>query len=194
MAIVINPRGTAGSGKTTFARRILAAYGWPEGTGVETLYLRGRERPIAYRLPHPRGGRPLVVLGEYRGVRGGCDTIGQRDGGLAEAFRLSADLTAGGHDVLLEGLLLSAEYELSADFARHHPLHVFRLDVSIERSARALATRRRAGRGSLPALTRKVTAEHAAVSAACARLDGVAMVESLPFEVALKKARSLLRV
>ncbi|MGQ9370817.1 hypothetical protein [Azospirillum sp. A39] len=192
MGIVINPRGTAGSGKTTFARRILAAYGWPAGAGVQTLHRDGRDRPIAYRLAHPRGGRPLVVLGEYRGVRGGCDTIGRCDGGLPGALGLAADLSAGGHDVLLEGLVLSAEHRLSAAFARARPLHVLNLATSVDASARALAARRRAGPGSLPALVRKVTAEHAAVAAACARLAAVARVESLPFDAALQRALALL--
>ncbi|HYH20964.1 MAG TPA: hypothetical protein VD995_20345 [Azospirillum sp.] len=192
MGIVINPRGTAGSGKTEFVRRLLAAYGWPSGGGVEPLYLGARARPVACRLLHPFGGRPLVVLGEYRGCRGGCDTIGRREGGLAGALRLAGDLSAAGHDVVLEGLVLSCEHRLTEDFARRHPLHVLLLDTPVDRSVRNLAARRRAGPGARPHLERKVAAEHAAVTAACARLAPFADVERLPFDVALRRVFGLL--
>ncbi|HEY0834818.1 MAG TPA: hypothetical protein VGE72_12995 [Azospirillum sp.] len=114
------------------------------------------------------------------------------EGGLAGALRLAGDFAADGHDVLLEGLVLSCEHRLTEDFARYHPLHVLHLDTPVERSVRNLATRRHAGPGARPQLMRKVTAERAAVTAACARLKPLAAVETLAFDAALRRARGLL--
>ncbi len=192
MGVVVNLRGTAGSGKTELVRRVLAEYGWPAGGGVEPLRREGRSRPLGYRLVHPAGGNPLLVIGQYGGTRGGCDTIGKGDGGLEGVFRIAGDFAAAGCDVLLEGLVLSAEHRLSGDFARGHGLHVLRLDTPVEQSIRNLVARRRAGPGSRPHITRKIMAERDAVTAACARLAGVATVEALPFEEAHRRVRTLL--
>ncbi len=73
--MIINPRGSGGSGKTELVRRTLADYGWDGSVEVVPLRREGRERPIGYRLRHPQGGRPLVVLGHYARTSGGCDTL-----------------------------------------------------------------------------------------------------------------------
>ena len=65
MGVIVNPRGTSGSGKTELVRRLLADYGRDGDDRAEPVRREGRERPIAYRLRHPRGGRPLVLLGHY---------------------------------------------------------------------------------------------------------------------------------
>jgi hypothetical protein len=65
MGVIINPRGTSGSAKTEFVRRILSDYGGAKGGHVEPVHREGRERPMAYRLRHPLGGRPLTVLFHY---------------------------------------------------------------------------------------------------------------------------------
>ena len=104
MGVIINPRGTSGSGKTEFVRRLLSDYGWKRGGEVEPIHRKGRERPIAYLLQHPFGVRPLIVLGHYAATSGGVDTIRAVDGGLDEAFRLADEYASSGHDVLLEGI------------------------------------------------------------------------------------------
>jgi hypothetical protein len=54
MGVIINPRGTSGSGKTELVRRVLAQYGWRRGTrlegvgGLEPLWREGRSRPLGY--------------------------------------------------------------------------------------------------------------------------------------------------
>ena len=116
--LVVNLRGTSGAGKTDLARRLMMLYGGTQvGAAGTALTRHGRTRPIVWVLPHPGGGRPLAVLGDYDGgaARGGCDTIPLRDGGMAEAFRLADDLARDGHDVLLEGLALSADGPLRAE-------------------------------------------------------------------------------
>ncbi|MBB5696144.1 hypothetical protein [Muricoccus pecuniae] len=192
MGFIINPRGVGGSGKTELARRILAAYSWTEGGQAEPLRQKGREKPIGYRLRHPEGGRPLVVLGQYERTSGGCDTIPAAHGGLDEIFRLADHWAAAGHDVLLEGSAWSAEHRRSALLAKRHRLHVLHLSTPPEEAARNLAARRRARRSSWPLIMRTVEAQHDSIEAACNKLRGVAAVEQHAFGGALGRARELL--
>jgi hypothetical protein len=192
MGVIVNPRGTSGAGKTEFARRIMADYAAAADGQVEPIHRAGRRWPIGYRLGHPRGRRPLVVLGHYERTSGGCDTFSASDGGLDEAFRLADAWAAAGHDVLFEGAALSAEHERSALLARRHALHVLRLTTPPEQAARNLVARRRGRKDSWPVVARAVEAQHAAVEEACRRLRHVATVEDLDFEGALRRARELL--
>jgi hypothetical protein len=194
MGVIVNPRGTSGSGKTEFARRVLAAYDRGGSEDMAPIHRDGRTRPIGYRLRHPLGGRSLAVVGHYgAGVCGGCDTISARDGGMDEVFRLAGVLAAEGHDVLLEGLLLSGEHRRSAELACRHALHVLLLDTPIERCARNLVARRRASRALRPLVAKVVAAQRDAVEGACARLRCcAATVETLDFDAALHRARELL--
>lgn len=197
-SVIINPRGTAGAGKTHFARRLLAAYGW-QGTGsapaAAAVTLPGRDRPIAWRLDHPAGGRPLAVLGHYGdGARGGCDTLRAEDGGMAGAFRLARHFADSGHDVLLEGLVLSGEVELTRDLATVHPLHVIRLDTPAEDCLHRLMARRRAGPAARAGLMEKLEREWRRLDQACAALLPPVCLESLRFEAALARARGLLNL
>jgi hypothetical protein len=188
MGIILNPRGAGGAGKTVLVRRLMAAYGAPA-----PLHRPGRARPIGYQLDHPRGGRPLVVIGAYEATRGGCDTIPIRDGGLAEATRLAAGWAAAGHDVLLEGLVLSGEHRHMAALAAAHPLHILHLATPPEDCARALIARRRARRDAWPALALAAARQQAEIAEACDRLKaGGAWVERLGLEEALHRARVLL--
>jgi hypothetical protein len=192
MGVIVNPRGTSGAGKTEFARRIMADYSSGGDGRVEPIHREGRRWPIGYRLRHPLGRRPLIVLGHYERTSGGCDTFSARDGGLNEAFRLADAWAADGHDVLFEGSTLSAEHERSAWLARRHALHVLRLATPPERAARNLVAGRRARRDGWPLVARAVMSQRQAVEEACSRLRHVAMVEDLEFDDALRRARELL--
>ena len=197
MGVIINPRGTSGSGKTELVRRILAQYGWrwsaESGSAVslEPVYREGRRRPLGYRLRHPLRGRPLAVVGHYEVTSGGCDTIRAADGGLEEVMRWAADHAARDHDVLMEGRRLSSEYERSAELARSHRLHILRLATPLEQCARNLVWRRRVRKDTWPLLARTVAAEHDLVAEACERLEPYAAVEVLGFDDALARARDL---
>jgi hypothetical protein len=200
MAIIIDPRGTSGAGKTELARRVLARYGWHRSAehrsevGLEPIYRPGRSRPLIYRLRHPRGGRPLAVVGHYEVTSGGCDTIRAADGGLEEIIRQAAGRAAAGHDVLIEGQRLSSEYERSAELARSHCLHVLRLTTPLDQCARNLVWRRRARRDTWPSIAGDLEIEHGMVAEACAKLGRYATVEALAFNAALARAQDLLGI
>ena len=197
--MIINPRGTSGSGKTELVRRLLAQYGWQrgarfEGAGPKPIHRAGRCRPLGYRLGHPLGGRPLAVLGHYEVTSGGCDTNRAADGGLEESMRRAADYAATGHDVLIEGQRLSSEHERSTELARSHSLHILLLTTPLDQCARNLVWRRRARRDTLPAVAGAVAVEHDTVAAACARLEQYATVETLGFDDAFARAQDLLGI
>jgi len=192
VGIIINPRGTSGSGKTELVRRLLADYGWNSAGSPEPLRRPGRDRPIGYRLQHPLGRAPLMVLGHYDRPTGGCDTIGAMDGGLDEIYRLANRWASAGHDVLLEGSAWSADYMRSAALAARHSLYVLFLSTTVEQCARNLVRRRRLGRHAYPSLRKASLAQELSIRAACSSLESVAAVEHWEFEGALIRARELL--
>lgn len=105
--MIIQIRGTSGSGKTTVMRQVMASFaeGW---TGIGQP---GRKKPLFYSLNgrQVETGLPGVyVLGHYEATCGGCDNIGS----AAKVFDLIGMLetTYGGDSIILcEGLLLSED-------------------------------------------------------------------------------------
>jgi hypothetical protein len=132
------------------------------------------------------------VLGHYEATSGGCDTIRAVDGGMDEAFRLARGYAADGHDVLLEGLLLSGERTRSAELAQAHGLHVLRLGTPLDRCIRNVVARQRVGRRGRASAERTATMQQAGIEEACRRLRRYASVEVLDFDGALLRARELL--
>lgn len=94
--MIINIRGTSGSGKTYFAKSFMEACGNP----VEVLHdNRVVATCVYYRL------MPVYFIGSYRNVCGGCDTIKTQD----MACSLVRHFSQFGH-VIFEGLLMSHLY------------------------------------------------------------------------------------
>jgi hypothetical protein len=103
--MIVNIRGTSGSGKTTIVRRIMELCGPPAPLG-------GTERrPYGYLLAGP--GADLYVVGSYENVCGGCDGIKTQD----EVCERVRGASAQG-DVLFEGLLISHLFSRYASLAR----------------------------------------------------------------------------
>lgn len=192
--LIINPRGTSGSGKTELVRRIMAEHGWQCGGTIEPIELAGRSKPIGYRLQHPSGSRPLTVLGHYERTSGGCDTIRLSDGGMHTVMRMAREEAAAGCDVLIEGSRLSSEHRLSGELARAHRLHVICLATPLDRCVANLMKRRRARQDSRPLIATTLEAERKAIGDACRMLTARAAVEHLDFAGALERARALLRL
>ena len=126
--MIVQVRGTSGTGKTTLIRQVMALY-----HGPTIRYKRkGRKQPLGYCL-HPGkdqpGRRPLGIVGHYETACGGCDTIKTLD----EVFELVRQCYANGWDVLFEGLLLSAGFNRTAAlYDDGFPLIVIGMDVPIE--------------------------------------------------------------
>jgi hypothetical protein len=95
--MVINVRGTSGSGKSTIVRGIMEkGQVGPIGEG---------RKPDGYIVQIPELVRPVYVVGPYVTACGGCDAISTQDEICA---RIRAYSTLG--DVLVEGLLMSHSF------------------------------------------------------------------------------------
>jgi hypothetical protein len=185
--LIINPRGVSGSGKTELVRRLIGASG-----RCEAIYRNGRHLPIAYRLEHPFGGRPVVVVGDYTKKCGGCDTIPERDGGLDEIFRLASECSSRGSNVILEGLTVSSEHRRSIKLAEIQPMCVLLLSTPLEKAAKNLVARRHLRRATLPIVANDLVTQAKAIELACEKLRSDARVERLGFDSALRRIRELL--
>lgn len=106
--MIIQIRGTSGSGKSTIVRSILELF--PKDK-VKPVMRVGRKRPIAYRC---KGNPDLAIIGHYETKCGGCDTIsipGQSYPMIFELIRRNAEE---GRNVLFEGLLISGDVKWSS--------------------------------------------------------------------------------
>ena len=134
--MIINLRGTSGSGKTHLARQIMDRFG-----ARKVYHKPGRTQPIGYTFAHPNGGPDLAVVGHYETACGGCDTIASLDE-IFQLVRLSHKL---GHHVLFEGLLASGE--MNRAMALHNdglPFEVLIIDITLEECLASVNARRRA--------------------------------------------------
>jgi len=96
--MVINPRGTSGSGKTTVVRGIMAK-------GITTPLGGTARKPDAYQVVFPQApidSPSLFIIGSYENVCGGCDSISTQDE-ICDRVRAYSTM---GH-VMMEGLLMS---------------------------------------------------------------------------------------
>src|SRR5678815_803 len=93
--MIVNIRGTSGSGKSHIVHGILK-----QGHPIPQ-FKDGRKRPMGYVLEPER----LFVVGSYETPCGGCDTIMSQD----EIYDLIRDWARQGYNVLYEGLFASVE-------------------------------------------------------------------------------------
>lgn len=97
MNLIVNIRGTHGSGKSTVIRTMMSRY------GAERLG-KGK-RPDGYRINLPDIKSPLYVVGPYETACGGCDAIQP----YALIWPRVEEYAALGH-VVFEGALVSSSY------------------------------------------------------------------------------------
>ena len=147
--MIINVRGTSGSGKTTLVRKVMDLY--PQRLRV---YTKDRKRPVGYLLTRPEGAS-LFLVGHYETDCGGCDTIPSID----RVYEIVEEADAAGHDVLYEGLLISAEFNRTAKLDQESHQLVIALDTTLEESLASVNGRRA---GSLARRTAATEAYNAA--------------------------------
>lgn len=131
--MIIQIRGTSGSGKSTIVRRVMEMF--PER---EPQFIDGRKQPILYVL---RNGfsPPLVVLGHYESPCGGCDTLESFD----EVFSLAEAAHEGGYNVLMEGVLMYCEIPRTLGFhLLGYPQHIIALDTDLQTCVAGVNARR----------------------------------------------------
>lgn len=107
--MIINIRGTSGSGKTTLARHFMEL-----STSVTAIEAPSGRKDEAYECNYK--GETVYLLGSYRNLCGGCDTISSQD----DVHATIAKYKEKGH-VLFEGLFISHIYGRYAEAATADP-------------------------------------------------------------------------
>lgn len=147
--MIINLRGTSGSGKTHLARRLLSLHPVVKPhfkqRDIDYTTIKGDKRTYSARRANPlyyvgeRGNlTSTAFLGHYETPCGGCDTLPDYDC----AFHLARELHGLGHDVVMEGLLLSEERHRSVRLGAD--LRVVYVDTPLETCLESVNERRRA--------------------------------------------------
>lgn len=130
--MIINVRGTHGSGKTTVVRRIMESY-----EVCNPLFIEGRKRPIAYRC-EDKHLKNVMVLGSYENTTGGCDTISQ----IEMIFDLALTYADAGYNVLFEGIVAQHSATRLLELNKKHPVDVIILTTPMEVAIESVKSRR----------------------------------------------------
>lgn len=137
LTVVINIRGTNGSGKSTTVRRIMETFRFTE-------VKQGRVTCYEYQDPLLPEFK-VAIIGAYKTATGGCDTVKTQDE-VCEAVRTYA--TQGWH-VIFEGVVVSTLHSrysnLALELSQKGVETVFAyMDTDLEQCLRNVKTRREA--------------------------------------------------
>jgi len=129
--MIIQIRGTSGSGKTWAMRRVMEKLGTWTPYYEDNLSSR-RRRPLGYILD---GAQVCIaVLGGYEAACGGCDTIGSAPKVYQRIIDTRADV------ILCEGLLLSEDVKWTSQLP---DVYLYFLGTPLEKCLERIEERRR---------------------------------------------------
>lgn len=188
--MIINIRGTGGSGKTTIVRAVMDAYGVTDEMRMRyAVTEEGRRRPVGYVIPHPSIGSSLFVAGHYEIECGGCDTIKTLD----ILYTMLREQIAAGHDVLYEGIMASEDVTRAVTLNKENPIHVIVLTTTLDDCLAAINERRVRNGKSDPVNPRRTSDRYRAVARAGQRLKSAGVsVERLDRDAARDRVINLL--
>jgi hypothetical protein len=132
--VILNLRGTNGSGKSHIVREVMRRYQHRVPT-----WRQERRQPTGYRLWNDGADKFLSIVGHYETACGGCDTYKTLD----DVFEYVRRMHDEGNDVLFEGIMVSGEWRKTA--ALHTaglPLRVIILHTPIDDCLAGIAARR----------------------------------------------------
>jgi hypothetical protein len=161
--VIIQVRGTSGSGKSTVVSKVMQAIGdW------DKVYVPPRKRPICYLHYREVAAKPILVLGHYEIACGGCDTIGS----VPQVFAAMQSLVAWDYEhIICEGLLLSEDVKWSLPYKDN--LKAIFLTTPVDECLRRV-TKRQEEKGREPAdparVVRKLTTRVGTIERARLRL------------------------
>lgn len=140
--MIIQIRGTSGSGKTWVMRKVMDQVGELQipslckgRPGWESQYVEGRKKPLTYR----RG--LIYICGHYQSNCGGCDNVGS----AAAVHELTCNLVGdpcNAKVVLQEGLLLSEDSKWASILAMEHDVRIIYLTTPIDQCVEQIKSRR----------------------------------------------------
>lgn len=138
--LIVNLRGNNGSGKSTVARLLMKSNAQPLRTTEDKIW--------GYKFIVKGCKRAWVVIGKYTSECGGCDALSGTD----EIIALVQKVVALGHNVFLEGVLMSDYYgklgEYSAQFGERWVFAY--MDTPVEECLRRVQARRKAKGNTKP--------------------------------------------
>jgi hypothetical protein len=130
--VIINIRGTSGSGKSSLVRRIMGLF------TMEEVMKPPRRKPIGYHGVNDNGVT-LWTVGHYETDCGGCDTIVSLD----EVYSEVRDAADKGFNVLYEGIMASGEFRRCVQLYRDgYKVHAIALDTPMTDCLKAIQERR----------------------------------------------------
>lgn len=184
--MILNIRGTHGSGKSTVVKGILDKY------PTEELEKTPRGKPETYKVAIPWLRKPLYVIGPYVTACGGCDAI-QPYSRILPLVEKYAKL---GH-VIFEGVLISTNYgtigEASEAYGNDFVFLV--MDTPVEVCLERVTQRRLARGNTKPLNPAQTVLKHKNINS-CAnkiREEKGRRVETLDHKHPLPKLLGLLR-
>lgn len=145
--MIINIRGTSGSGKSHLVRSVMS-----NCLNRVAVFVEGRKRPLYYTMQQPNG-KTLAVIGHYETPCGGCDTIPSMDR-IYDTVKYCDDK---GWDVLYEGLLISAEVNRAVELGKLVNLVVIELKLPLQECIDSVNARRWAKNPDKPGVNPKNT-------------------------------------
>lgn len=133
--MVIQIRGTSGSGKTWVMRQVME---YALGGSLQPQYVEGRKKPQHYWIDDELGNE-YVVLGHYEATCGGCDNIGS----APKVFELIQEVERIYSHVVIfcEGLLLSEDSKWTPQM---DDVRVLYLTTPVEKCIEQIKARREA--------------------------------------------------
>lgn len=162
--MIIQIRGTSGSGKSTVMRQVMDSFenGWWE------THRRGRKQPLYY--VNETNDR-LLVLGHYASPCGGCDTIGS----ARQVYELTTELLAENPQriILQEGLLLSEDTKWSSQLP---DLRALFLTTPLDRCLRQIESRRKSVGNDKPLNPANTTNRVGVIERARGKLESVGVL------------------
>lgn len=170
--MIIQIRGTSGSGKSTIVKTIMELYAKP----WRKVYREGRRQPLYYRLTHPKSFfKPeLAVIGHYEAKCGGCDTISIPGQSYPIIFDLIKRNIEDGRDVLFEGLLISGDVKWTGNLVETtKEILIIELSTSLEECLESINDRRkvRLGEKFIPVNPENTASKHKLITRSCERLN-----------------------
>lgn len=137
--MIVNIRGTSGSGKTTVIKKLME-FGSYEPI-LQTVGQYIVPRPAGYRLQLVGLHKLIYVMGQYETPTGGADNIGN----LHSVFRQVKQYHDAGHHVIFEGLLISRSKGRMIDLhdkVGSENMFLLHLDTPLEQCLRSIQERR----------------------------------------------------
>ena len=145
--MIIQLRGTSGSGKSTIVRSLLDGGYDSHSLGDEldelmpTHLVMSRRQPIGHIVRKREFTKPIYILGHYHTPCGGCDTLGGFGNDWIYSF--AEILHNNGYHVVMEGLIIAVDRRLSSDFLKRKVSYqTLELNLSVEECVKSVIERR----------------------------------------------------